>query len=915
MARRSTAAESSSAPPSGWLATLTRGDLLAQLDRTNAEYAYRLYSEGGIEQLSWTGAAIEATVGERTISIGDGPVPPSELGRLASEAGLRPSAAPLIGAILLQWVDVRAELLRRGPGTLWRRNARQPFLTIENGPDQQIDLSHMDRTALLSAMSFQISLQQRGRARAEIVADQIRIHVTLPSGQGRQLLIPIAMLPGLLPAMQAHPKLELIGELGRMELSEARLRPALVASWDDSGIHLDPGYVLPDGGFLALEKVNPISFGRWILVGRFLCRRLDAETMLVPFFQKGQTTLVGRDALRFLTMDHPTLLQESWYLPQGELRKFERPITPTLQSVHVARGRGEGLKVVPTFQAPQGELSWDEVTKLRRFGFLRKWGQIVRAPDLGQLEEAGFRLPKQQVGRGLSGDRLALLRLAAESSVGVTSNDPEIQHILGVLRDTKAAQLPTPAGYTSVLRPYQRAGLEWLWQRSRIRVGALLADDMGLGKTHQVMAFLCRLLEHETSPRVLVVCPRGVLEHWQSLVETYAPVLNVRVYHGAGRTLESLPDAGTLVLTTYHTLARSAKDLLPRNWDVAVFDEAQKVKNPRTKGSRAARQVEAVFRIALTGTPVENHLLELWSVVDLIVPGYLGGEKQFRAEHRDPTPTQLDRLRRRIGLITLRRVKEQVLTDLPAKIEDVRTCRLSSEQRRLYRDVRLQRAPELLQQLRDSSQDIPYMHIFALLTRLKQICDHPALVTPTARRGSSGKLEVFDELVDQALASEQQVVVFSQYVEMLKILDVHLTQREIPHLVMTGSTGNRGRLVKRFNSEQHERVLLASLLASGVGIDLTAASVVIHYDRWWNPAVENQATDRVHRIGQRRFVQVFKLTTRGTIEERIDQILRRKLQLMEDVIAPTEEVLRSLSRDDLTALLEAPLPDEPGASD
>ena len=913
MARRSPAAESSSTPSPGWLTTLTRGDLLAQLDRATAEDTYRHYRDGVIHQLSWTGTSVEASIGESTIVIPERADPPAELHALAKEIGLRRMATPLVGAILLQWIDVRPELLRRGAGTLWRRNAKQPFLTLDSGTAQQIDLSHMDRTALLSAMSFQISLQQRGRATAEMVHDQVRVRITLPSGQGRELLIPVTMLPGLLPAMQAHPKLELVGTLGRMELSEARLRPALVASWDDNGIHLDPGYVLPDGGFLALDKVSPITIGRWVLVGRFLCRRLDPETALVPYFQRGKTTLSGRDALRFLTMDHPAMLPETWYLPQGELRQFERPITPTLRSVCAVRSDDKTLTVVPTFQTPQGELSWNEITILNRIGFLRKWGQIVRAPDLEPLEEAGFRIPKKP-DRGLSGDRLALLRLAADSDLPVTSDDPEILDLLAALGRAASQELPVPGGYNSVLRPYQKAGMEWLWRRSTIRVGALLADDMGLGKTHQVMAFLCRLVEQVGEAAILVVCPRGVLEHWESLVETFAPVLNVRVYHGTNRTLDQLPGGGTLVLTTYHTLARSASDLLPRYWDVAVFDEAQKVKNPRTKGSRASRQVDAEFRIALTGTPVENHLLELWSVVDLIVPGYLGSEKHFREQHRDPTPTQLERLRRRIGLVTLRRVKEQVLTDLPDKIEDIRTCRLTSEQRRLYRDIRQRRVPELLRQLSTDGASIPYLHIFAVLTKLKQICDHPALVSPSSRRSASGKIEVFDELLDQALASEQQVVVFSQYVEMLKLLDQHLEAREIPHLVLTGSTRNRGRLVKRFNSAQHERVLLASLLASGVGIDLTAASVVIHYDRWWNPAVENQATDRVHRIGQQRFVQVFKLTTRGTIEERIDHILQRKLQLMDDVIAPTEDVLRTFSRHDLVDLLNVPMPDDPGSS-
>ena len=207
--------------------------------------------------------------------------------------------------------------------------------------------------------------------------------------------------------------------------------------------------------------------------------------------------------------------------------------------------------------------------------------------------------------------------------------------------------------------------------------------------------------------------------------------------------------------------------------------------------------------------------------------------------------------------------------------------------------------------LRDPSREVPYMHIFALLTRLKQVCDHPALLTSgPSSPDRSGKLEVFDQILEEALDGDHQVVVFSQYVKMIDLLARYLERRDIPHLVLTGQTRDRSRIVRRFNSEQHERVLLASLLAGGLGIDLTGASVVIHYDRWWNPAKENQATDRVHRLGQRRFVQVFKLIARDTIEERIDAMIRNKTRLIDEVVSPTEELVRGLSRRELAALLD-----------
>jgi SNF2 family DNA or RNA helicase len=255
-------------------------------------------------------------------------------------------------------------------------------------------------------------------------------------------------------------------------------------------------------------------------------------------------------------------------------------------------------------------------------------------------------------------------------------------------------------------------------------------------------------------------------------------------------------------------------------------------------------------------------------------------------------------------VLTLRRIKDQVLSDLPDKVEDIRFCRMVGKQRALYETIRELGSQQIADRLKDPASDVPYIHIFALLTRLKQVCDHPVLVEESLSSSShSGKIDVLDQILDEALEGGCSAVVFSQYVTMINYLSTHLGKRRIPHLTLTGSTRDRGRIVRRFNSEQHERVLLASLLAGGVGIDLTGASVVIHYDRWWNPAKENQATDRVHRIGQKRFVQVFKLVTRDTVEERIDDLIRSKLELMEQVVTPTEDVLRAFDRYELATLL------------
>jgi superfamily II DNA or RNA helicase len=792
---------------------------------------------------------------------------------------------------------------RLGPGAAWRANSRHPFIAPGRATAERLDLSHLTGQDLRSALELQLSLQKTGAATARITGNEVEIHIILPSGGRRVVAFSATVLPSALPLLRTLPGIKLAGDLTGLELSEARLHPVLIASWSEAGIVLEPGYRLGSGKVLRGSSLEGRVFGHWARIGNHLCRVLDPATPLVAFHRRGKQILKGQDALRFLNLDHPQLRQHSWYLPQGQLAAFRQPLTPKPVSLEAELTPNGRIRVRPNFSAAGETQSWLETLTLIDQGFARVGDAIVRAPELNLFEEAGFRFPKRQREKGLLGTRIAFIRLVAESGLQVTGGDNGLCSLADVLQGQSSPESPEPPGLQSQLRPYQRDGVSWLWNRYLAGIGALLADDMGLGKTHQVMGLLCLVHEIRRSEGLLVVCPRGVLEHWHTLLNRYAPDLEVHIYHGPGRSLAEI-EGGVVVLTTYDILFRSADELQSRIWEVAVFDEAQRIKNSRPKAARAARKIPAAFRIALSGTPLENRLTELWSVVDLILPGYLGSEREFKSNHRNPTHHQLHRLRQRLSVLTLRRIKDQVLQDLPEKVEDIRFCRLLPKQRELYDSVQELRSLEIAEQLRDPGADIPYIHIFALLTRLKQICDHPVLVEQSlASRADSGKIEVLDQILDEALEGDHHVVVFSQYVTMIDYLSTHLDDRKVSHLVLTGSTRDRGRIIRRFNSEQHERVLLASLLAGGVGIDLTGASVVIHYDRWWNPAKENQATDRVHRIGQKRFVQVFKLVTRDTVEERIDELIRSKLELMEQVVAPTENVLRTFGRAELAALL------------
>lgn len=476
--------------------------------------------------------------------------------------------------------------------------------------------------------------------------------------------------------------------------------------------------------------------------------------------------------------------------------------------------------------------------------------------------------------------------------------------------------IPSIAAMRGKLRRYQKNGLGWLWFLYENGFSGLLCDDMGLGKTHQIMALMTGILhrlEHTASDvRFLVVCPTTVLSHWKDKVLEYCPHLDPYVYHGTDRSFQEAFDQHRLIITSYGIALRDVEVFTEYRFELLVLDEIQAVKNKATKTYAAVKALDAVCTVGLTGTPIENSLTDLKALFDVILPGYLMTDSLFERQFRRPIEEGCDKesegkLIRVIHPFTLRRTKDQVLKELPPKIEDVRRCALSAEQMRFYRDVAENQGKELVQQLKDPDRKVPYMHVFAVLNYLKQICDHPALLegeTKDYRAYESGKWDLFLELLEESLGSGQKVAVFSQYVKMLALIESYLHDAGIAFATIKGHTRNRGEQVKRFNTDPNCMVFSASLRASGLGIDLTGASVVIHYDRWWNSAREDQATDRVHRIGQRRGVHVFKLVTEHTLEEKIDAIISRKRRLMDSVVREDDKsVLKHFSREDLIELI------------
>ncbi|WP_030690190.1 DEAD/DEAH box helicase [Streptomyces globisporus] len=452
-------------------------------------------------------------------------------------------------------------------------------------------------------------------------------------------------------------------------------------------------------------------------------------------------------------------------------------------------------------------------------------------------------------------------------------------------------EISQPAALSATLRDYQLRGLDWLHRMTSLGLGGCLADDMGLGKTITVIALhLHRQTDPASAGPTLVVCPTSLMGNWQREIEKFAPGTPVRRFHGAARDLEELADGG-FVLTTYGTMRLDAERLAARSWGLVVADEAQHVKNPYSATARQLRTIGARARVALSGTPVENNLSELWAILDWTTPGLLGGLGAFRtrfaaAVEGGQDPAAAARLAALVRPFLLRRRKSDpgIAPELPPKTETDRTVSLTPEQTGLYEAV----VRETLAAIAEADGMERRGLVVKLLTGLKQICNHPAQYLKEERpriEGRSGKLELLDELLDTILAEGACTLVFTQYVGMARLLEAHLAARGVRTQFLHGGTpvAEREAMVARFQSGDVP-VFLLSLKAAGTGLNLTRAEHVVHYDRWWNPAVEAQATDRAYRIGQDRPVQVHRLIAEGTIEDRIAAMLDRKRELADTVL-------------------------------
>ena len=915
----------------------------------------------------WTVPAVVVDPSELTdpsdeVRYGAGFAHLADLARLAEELAARGRVLPVLltesGRPAARWRPVvqgldavaRADLVRRLPPVA-RAEQRRPGDVAGQDPDTLVD-------AALARFTDAAVRERLGRSAAMPVPLPARADA--PAALLHALTGPSADLPAVGAGLRVlREALAVWDDVGREQpgAATALFRLAEVSTLHDPadpGPDLDdqtgdgtrwelqfalrstedPSLVFDAAGVWAGEADALVSGAQDVLLAE-LGRAAQVLPGLVPALRRARPTGLELDvtgAHRFLTRDAPALLSAGFgvALPRGW--DGRRPL-----GLRLSASSAPAPGVIT-----RGGLGRDELAEFR-------WSLAVGDEELGESEIAALVAAKaplvrlrgrwvavdaQALAQGLDflrrhrdrpptvGEVLAAARGDAGAPLPVT--DVSARGHLGALLEGTAERtltpVPAPPGFTATLRPYQERGVAWLAFLSSLGLGACLADDMGLGKTVQLLA----LEAHDrsggpTGAPTLIVCPMSMVGTWQREAATFAPGLRVHAHHGAarprGEALHARLGEADLVVTTYATATRDAEDLRAWRFHRLVLDEAQMIKNAHAAASRTMRSFDAGHRVALTGTPMENRLAELWSVMDFLNPGVLGVPEVFRQRFAVPIERHRDAgtartLRRITRPYLLRRVKTDptVIDDLPEKIEIVADHRLTREQASLYRTV----VDDMMEKIEGSDGIERRGNVLAAMSKLKQVCNHPAQLlhdgSPIHRSGGrhrSGKVARLEEILEPVLAAGDRALLFTQYTEFAAMLRPHLSARfDTEVLYLHGGTPKKRRdeMVARFQSGEGPSLFLLSLRAGGTGLTLTAANHVIHLDRWWNPAVEDQATDRAFRIGQRRAVQVRRFVCPGTVEERIEDLVTAKRSLSDMVVTGGEDWLTSLSTSELRAV-------------
>ena len=472
-------------------------------------------------------------------------------------------------------------------------------------------------------------------------------------------------------------------------------------------------------------------------------------------------------------------------------------------------------------------------------------------------------------------------------------------------------EIAVPEGVNAQFRDYQKKGFNWLWFLYSYGLNGILADDMGLGKTLQTLTLIQKAKEEDGSKPALVVCPTSVVFNWEAEIDKFAPGLKCLNLTGSARKdLFNRIEKSDVVVTSYALIRRDIAELKKHNFRFIILDESQNIKNYESLTAQCAKKLNAAHRIALSGTPIENRISELWSVFDFLMPGFLYDLDEFNYRYAVPIQDRGDRsvesrLKKQIFPFILRRMKRDVAKDLPDKVENIAYCKMTPDQKDLYLEVLDSTREEIFQRIGEQGLEKSRMSIFAALLRLRQICNHPRLYDKEGLKqiNESGKFEHLKEMLEEIISEGHRILLFSQFVQMLDIVKEWFDKTGIKYEYLTGETKNRQERVERFNTDESIPVFLISLKAGGTGLNLTGADYVIHYDPWWNPAVEDQATDRAHRIGQTKKVFVYRMITKGSIEEKIMKLKERKRDLVDSIISVDRSIGKALTYEDLKDIL------------
>ena len=525
------------------------------------------------------------------------------------------------------------------------------------------------------------------------------------------------------------------------------------------------------------------------------------------------------------------------------------------------------------------------------------------------LEKGNIRLP---VNRSLYLNQL--LKTLPDTQISKNSDYKKI--INGLDKENGEDDIKIPESLEKILRYYQKTGYKWLKTLDNYKFGGILADDMGLGKTIQMLSIVAGYIDEGTERRAsIVICPSSLTLNWQNEAEKFTNGLKTLVIRGnAQERKEQIAKIGeyNLIITSYDLLKRDVETYKENKYQFrfAIADEAQYLKNSNTQNAKAVKEILADTRYALTGTPIENSLAELWSIFDYIMPGYLFGYKKFKNEYETPivkdnSEKAMKKLKMLIEPFVLRRTKKQVLTELPEKTITVLNNQMKEEQEKIYLNYLAQAKQEVAEAIDAKGFERSHIQVLAALTRLRQICCHPSLFIRDYSAGSS-KLEQCVEIIKDATEAGHKILLFSGYTSMFELIEKELNANDITYFKLTGSTkvDERIKMVDEFNENKDIKVFLISLKAGGTGLNLTGADMVIHYDPWWNASAENQATDRAYRIGQKNNVQVYKLITKNSIEEKIYELQQKKAELIDNMLNTKTSFINKLSKEDIMKLFE-----------